>query len=208
MSQTFLTLSPEQGGTRFGPFGGTINLGSDAARCQIVLQPVGGVQPIHALVTDTGSAWQVQPAGFGCVVFLRKPNGRILSVNTAVQASPGDSVIVGSQGGPAFTLSRAGSPASATPGGPTPGRRPGGGIPGAQHLNANAYAREAKRQASTAFITQLPYGREIYRWWTRYRSGAMFRPRYVIGAIAGVLAFFGLGCVSCFGLIAALLGLR
>jgi hypothetical protein len=203
MSQTFLTLAPDQGGTRFGPFTGTINLGSDASRCQLVLQAGMGIEPIHALVTDSGAGWQVQPAAFGCLVYLRKPNGRVLSVNTGVQASEGDTIVLGSQAGPALTLARAGVTAP----GPAPGAKPGFSVPGAQNLSGNAFAREARRQAEASLIT-TPYGREAYRWWTRFRSGALMRPRYIIGAVVAVLGFFGLGCFTCFGAVAAWMGLR
>lgn len=205
MSQTVLTLAPEFGGQRFGPFEGVITLGSDPRRCQIVLHPSTGVHPVHAMLTDTGSTWQLQPAGLGCALFLRKPNGRVGAVTTSVSVSPGDSVVLGGPTGPALMVHRMA--------GTAPGARPGGApgvagrIPGAQHLNSNAFAREARRQVESTLVT-TPMGREAYRFWTRFRSGAMLRPRYIIGAVLGVLVLTGGGCLSCLSGLAVYLGLR
>jgi hypothetical protein len=204
MSQTLLLLQP--GGQRFGPFAGTITIGADARRSQVVLPPGSGAQPAHAMLTDTGTGWQLQPASIGAALFLRKPDGRVLSVTTAVQVDPGDHVVVGSRQGPALLVQRMAAQPGAAPGAPPPGRA-GGGFAGSQHLNQGAFAREARRQVESTLVT-LPMGREIYRFWTRFSSGALFRPRYIIGAIVALVALFGAGCVSCAGIVAAAIGLR
>lgn len=205
MSQTLLTLAPEFGGQRFGPFQGVITLGSDPSRCQVVLHPSTGVQPVHALLTDMGSTWQLQPAAVGCAVFLRKPNGRVGAVTTGVSLSPGDSVVLGGPTGPALMVNRM---AGAAPGA-RPGGAPGvaGRIPGSQHLNSNAFAREARRQVESSLVT-TPIGREVYRYWTRFRSGAMLRPRYIIGAVIGIVVVMGGGCLTCLSSVAVWLGFR
>ena len=87
-------------------------------------------------------------------------------------------------------------------------RKPSGPrIPGSQHLNKKSYEREVQRQALSAF-TRNPYGREIYRWWTRWRTGALLRPRYVIGAIIALVGFLAMTCVGCFGAVGVWLGLQ
>ena len=200
MEQTYLTLTPEFGGTKFGPFSGTINLGTDGGRCQITLAPgTAGVQPLHAMITDTGNGWQVQPTQMGAQVFLRKPNGRVVPVTMAVQAGAGDTVVLGNQAGPALVLSRA------TP--PRVGTSSGGGMSRRNKLSGDAFAREARRQVESSLIT-TPYGREIYRFWTRFRSGSFMRPRYIIGAVGGLLFLVGTGCVGCVGAIGTYLGLQ
>ncbi|MFT7518027.1 MAG: hypothetical protein ACI9MC_000151 [Kiritimatiellia bacterium] len=200
MQQTYLTLTPEFGGTKFGPFSGTINLGTDGGRCQIVLAASSGIQPLHAMITDTGTAWQVQPVQMGAPVFLRKPNGRVLPVTMAVQAAPGDAVVLGSQSGPALLLSRA----SVAPVGGAAG---GGGSRRGGKLSTDAFSREARRQVESTLIT-MPYGREAYRFYTRLRSGSFMRPRYIIGAVGGLVFVVGTGCVGCLGTVAAWLGMQ
>lgn len=202
MSQTLLTLSPEHGGARFGPFGkGTLTIGSDAKRCQVVIAPALGAAPVHAVLTDTGNGWQVQPAQIGAAVFVRTAKGRVSPVTTATPVANGDAVVIGTQSGPALTVTRASVGPSTNAG------RAKGRIPGSEHLSANAYQREARRQVES-MVVRHPIGREVYRWWTRWKTGALLRPRYVIGAVVGLVGLFGAGCVGCFGLIGAILGLR
>lgn len=203
MSQTLLTLSPEFGGSRFGPFGpGTLSIGSDVKRCQIVLHASTGAAPVHAMLTASGDGWQVQPAQVGSAVFLRKSNGRISPVSTLTAITNGDAIVIGSQSGPALIVTRAAvGPAT------NAGRKAKGRVPGSEHLSGSAYQREARRQVESA-IVRHPIGREAYRWWTRYKTGALLRPRYVIGAVVGLVGMLGFGCMGCLGLFGALLGLR
>jgi len=203
MSQTLLTLSPEFGGSRFGPFGpGTLSIGSDVKRCQVVLHASTGAVPVHAMLTASGDGWQLQPAQVGAAVFLRKANGRIAPVTTLTPVANGDAIVIGSQSGPALIVTRAAvGPAT------NAGRKTKGRVPGSEHLSASAYQREARRQVEST-IVRHPVGREIYRWWTRYKTGALLRPRYVIGAVVALIGMLGVGCVGCLGLVSALLGLR
>lgn len=196
MSQTLLTLSPEFGGARFGPFGsGTISIGTDASRCQVVLHPSTGALPVHAMLTDTGSGWQLQPSQVGAVVFVRS-GGRISQLQGYATLQAGDTLVIGSQNGPGLIVSRMA---------PTAAPRPGGGIrgpsiPGASNLTGNAFSREIWRQLESTLVT-LPYGRDIYRFVHRFRTGALFRPRNLIAMGVGLIGLFGFGCVSCFGAI-------
>jgi hypothetical protein len=204
MSQTVLTLTPEFGGSRFGPFtGGTLSIGTDAARCQVALHPSTGAMPVHGLLTDLGQRWQIQPAVAGAALFVRKANGRIVPVTTAVQVDPGDAIVVGSQSGPTLLVSRV---AEARGPGPAAGRPGGPKIAGSQHFTQDRWTREIYRQVEL-FLVTLPGGREIYRAWTYYKTGALFRPRYIIGAVVGLFGLFGVGCLSCFGAIGAFFGL-
>lgn len=203
MSQTLLTLSPEFGGSRFGPFaGGSISIGSDPGRCQVVLHSSTGAAPVHAILSDTGTGWQLQPTQIGAALFLRKRNGRVAPITTTAAVEPGDSIVVGSQSGPALTVTRAAV-------GPSTNAAKGRGpkIPGSKHLSANAYQREARRQAESMLVRH-PVGREVYRWWTRWKTGALLRPRYVIGALVGLVGLLGVGCTGCVGLLGVALGLR
>lgn len=205
MLPTVLTLAPEFGGARFGPFpGGIIHLGTDANRCQVVLHPSTGALPVHALVSDLGQKWQVQQGSVGAGLYVRKPSGQMLAVQGAVQIEQGDAIVVGHQQGPSLYIARMVPPPAGAQRGAAKGRS---NIPGAQHLNQGAFAREAKRQIESTLVT-MPMGREVYRFWTRARSGALLRPRNLIAAGTGLLAFMGMGCLGCFGFIAVILGLR
>lgn len=202
MSKTLLTLSAEHGGQRFGPFGkGTLSIGTDSGRCQVVLDKTSGAAPVHATLTDTGAGWTLQPAQIGAALFVRKPNGRVAPITTGSPIESGDAIVIGTQSGPALTVSRAAVAASNKTAGPK------GRIPGSQHLNKNAFQREIQRQALSNF-TRNPVGREIYRFWTRWRSGSFLRPRYVIGAVVGLVGMLGVGCLGCLGVVGAALGLR
>lgn len=206
MSQTLLTLAPEFGGTRFGPFGqGTISIGTDASRCQVVLHPSTGAQPVHAMITDTGSAWQLQPAAIGAGLFVRS-GGRTTPVQSAVQLSAGDTFVIASQQGPALTVQRM----AAAPGAGARGRAGGafaGAASAAGRTTGSAFTREIWRQVESTLVT-MPYGRDIYRFMTRFRTGALFRPRNLIAAAVALIGMFGFGCVSCCGAIGGLFALQ
>ncbi|MFK7931456.1 MAG: hypothetical protein AB8H79_24975 [Myxococcota bacterium] len=203
MLPTILTLGPEFGGSRFGPFnGGTIQLGTNAASCQVVLHPSTGALPVHALITDLGQKWQVQQGQVGAGLYVRKPNGRVLNVQGAMQIEQGDAVVVGHQNGPSLTISRM---VAAPAGSQRP--KPGARVPGSQHLSTDAFTKEARRQIESTLVT-MPMGREIYRFWSRAKTGVLFRPRNLIAGGVALVGFFGVGCMGCFGMVGLWLGLR
>ncbi|TVQ87063.1 MAG: hypothetical protein EA397_19115 [Deltaproteobacteria bacterium] len=89
----------------------------------------------------------------------------------------------------------------------SPSKKRGPRVPGSQHLSKQAYQREIERQALSSF-TRNPFGREVYRWYTRWRTGALLRPRYVIGAIVAVMGFLAMACMGCFGAVGVWIGLQ
>jgi hypothetical protein len=74
-------------------------------------------------------------------------------------------------------------------------------------LNPDRLKREAQRQAEAAWV-RTPLGREVYRWTSRWRSGALTRPRVIIGAVGSLVVLIAFGCLTCGGVIAAWVGLR
>src|SRR5688572_60561 len=102
----FLQLPAELGGLRFGPFPGTVTIGSDGKRSQLVLDPSLGVFPVHAVVTQVpDGSFTVAPAGRECKLFLA-PTGQahVWPITGPVQARAGDTLIVGTPSGPRFQL--------------------------------------------------------------------------------------------------------
>jgi hypothetical protein len=191
---SFLTLAPDQGGTRFGPFpGGIIQIGSDSSRCQIVLG-IPGIAPVHAMITDHGNGmFTIQPAARGFAVGLQSQGGRDLA--NAVQTREGDTVIVGGPAGARFKLDH--QPDKAV----KPVRNAGDRY-AAQGGFAGAMAHEVQRQAQAKLIAKTPFG-SYYSQMNRMRSGTYMQPRFIIGAISGIVFLFGGSLVSCFGLITA-----
>jgi len=194
MSATFLTLSPEFGGTRFGPFGpGSVGLGSDASQCTVVLSPQTGVQPVHAWLTVTGSGWVLQPAVTGAAIFVSQGGREFQPVGSQAQLSPGDAFVLAHAQGVRFILEVGPMPAadSGVAGPRHRGRRP---------PTAGDMAREVRRQAGVSAMTHGPLA-EISKLFFRARSGALFQPRYVVGAL---IAVGGLAVTGCAGLVTAL----
>lgn len=216
---SFLQLAAEQGGTRFGPFqGGTIQLGTDQQRCQLVLGPMPGIAPVHAMIVDNGNGtFTVQPAQRGLGLFLQQQaSGQMWPLDAAVTARSGDVVVIGSQAGPRFTLQhegmkpggRAGAVAAAGGGG-VAAAMPGfmGNNPGMRRIQqqggmGNALAKEVQRQTRAKMLAKLGLG-EYYSMWYRYKSGTYFQPRYILAALGSIAVLVGGGLVSCFGLLSA-----
>jgi hypothetical protein len=225
---SYLQLAPEQGGTRFGPFpGGTIQLGSDRGRCQIVLG-VPGIAPVHGMVVDNGNGtFTVQPTTRGGMFLVQ--GGNTWPLESAVTARSGDTIVLGNQAGPRFTLQfedprgKPAPPGGWNIGGPTQGSSGGGGgggvgfpnlggLPGGNSSRArqierqggygNALANEASRQMRARLIAKTGLG-DYYTMYNRFQSGTYFSPRYIITALGSVVVLLGGALVSCLGLLSA-----
>ena len=218
MSQTFLTLAPEHGGIKFGPFmGGAIQFGSDRGLCQIALDPSTGAAPCHAVLTDQGNgSYVLAPVQRNYQVFaLHKSTGRLSPIMNPTPMGPGDSIVIGSPQGPRFTIERTGAghgqayAAAGRPPGFPPGAGPrggfGGGLPNhrGQPLGT-ALGKEAKRQAEVYFLTQIPGYRVAYQWWYRAKTGSLMHPRNIITLIVTLLGFIFVSGAACLSGLAAL----
>lgn len=200
MGDTWLQLPPEMGGTRFGPFrGGIVQIGTDNRQCQIVLQPSSGVAPVHVTVAVQGpGSYLVQPIQRGFGLFLVRAGGGMSPVAAAVQASAGDTLVVGTPAGPRFTLSY--EETSAQP--RTPGRGQAG--PGGAGGFAGKLGQEMMRQQKARWLMRNPLYREYYRLSHRYRSGALTNPRVLAGLLlggAGALFAIGTACLGGMGVL-------
>ncbi len=200
MATTYLDLPPNMGGTQFGPFSGTIQIGSDPAKCQIVLNQQMGIAPVHVTIGEYGDGYMISPAQRGFGLFL-SPGGTnaVQPIAGATAASPGDAIILGSPGGPRFTLRRVegggrGLGMSSAGGG---GRGRGGSM-------GDRVARELWRQQMARLMMRNRAVRDIYQMMFRYRTGSLTNPRVIVALVGSVVAMVGAGLVSCGGIIAAL----
>jgi hypothetical protein len=200
MGDTWLQLPPEMGGTRFGPFrGGIVQIGTDNAQCQIVLQANTGIAPVHVTVAVQGpGSYLVQPIQRGFGLFLVRAGGGMSPVAAAVQASAGDTLVVGTPAGPRFTLSYEETATQATA---PRGQKARGGASGF----AGKMGQEMMRQQKARWLMRNPLYREYYRLSHRYRSGALTNPRVLAGLLlGGAGALFALG-TACLGGVTVLL---
>ena len=211
--RTFLQLPAELGGLRFGPFHGHVVFGSDAKRSQMVLDPNHGVFPVHATMglMDDGS-YSLSPATKECKLFV-VPQGQphVWPITSPVQARAGDTIILGTPSGPRFQIQQEGlqqvsvhqvaSEAVAA-----------GGEQGMVHgLNrmmsgvfkpqANTIQGEISRRAQANLLARPGPARTAYYLWTRFRSGQLFTPYYLVGIGIGLVGLMGTGAVSCSGVL-------
>ncbi|MCB9794174.1 MAG: hypothetical protein H6741_15775 [Alphaproteobacteria bacterium] len=194
-----LTLSPQFGGTAFGPFQpGTVALGSDNRRCQIVLPANLGVRPVHCTITlmATGEfALQLGEQGVGLYFFV-KNKGQAQAVRSAATLRPGDSFAINNPGGPRFIV---GMYSQEQP-------QAGGVKLGGRTLPTAGQMRdEIKRQANVNFTTNK-IGGAVQTFFYRLSSGAYFQPRYILGAMVAVFGVLMTGCVGLLQLLKSLAG--
>ncbi|MDG1478169.1 MAG: FHA domain-containing protein [Myxococcota bacterium] len=186
----FLDLSPEHGGTRFGPFSQGATLGSDPARCHITLPAELGIRSVHAWIVPVGSGLTLQVSEPDAVVYVLSA-GRPVPIHSSTAIGSGDSLLLGGPNGVKFTLQFA-APPPAHPTQQKSGRR---GPP-----TASAMAAEAKRQAEVALMTTKS-GAQASHFLHRLQSGAFTNPRYVIGAVIAVGGALFTGCSGLLALI-------
>ncbi len=197
MSQTFLQVAQAQGGHRFGPFTGIVQIGSHPQQCQVLLQ---GLMPVHCQVMDNGNGtWTVTPTDRNGQVFLIQAGDQQLwPVQAPVIASPGDTLVLGSQQGARLTvLNEQQVQASAPP--PSTAQKATG--------FAGSMQKELSRQAHARLMHRNRWYRDFYNYSYRLRSGSLTNPRVLVPLIGGVLGAIGTGFVACAGGVLALLQL-
>ncbi|MCA9566874.1 MAG: hypothetical protein KC656_03490 [Myxococcales bacterium] len=217
---TVLQLPPEQGGLVFGPFEGIVQLGSDPRRSQIQLDSRHGIYPLHATLALTASGpHQFAPAELGAKCFLAQAGSQqVWPVNGAVQVKPGDSIILGTPGGPRFTLVEQAisvrGPVAGAGAAMAAGAAGGGllavldGIFQPRHRRRNqglgqGIADEVARRAQAELFRQGPL-RELSYMYRRARMGALFSPYAIVGGMITLFSMIGAGSVTCFGGLLAL----
>ena len=189
----YLRLSPEFGGTRFGPYEGLeVRLGSDPDRCHIALRADMGVHPEHVkLFRESDRNLILAPSDRTASVFLFRGNGdRPIQLTTPTAVRPGDAFTLGTVGGPRFIIELDLLPEEVREERAAKRRKSGS----RSRLSKEAMGREAKRQAFSYILVMGP-AQMAQRAITFIKSGAAFQPRYIF---LGVTIFGGwiLGGVS------------
>jgi hypothetical protein len=200
LTDTFLELAPEFGGTRFGPFKGMeIRLGSDPGSNDITLPENLGVLANHVkLISQGDGSFIVAPVERTAGVFTFRSGGSAKQVTSpvAIQGASdtysADSFSLVTPEGPRFYVLLVRQQQE--------GKTKESDFDRAKkRLSGKSLWSELKRQGITMFLTTF-LGREVQRWGTFIKTGAIFRPRVLIsGAVmaAGWLFTGGLALVAC-----------
>lgn len=200
LTETFLELAPEFGGTRFGPFSAMeIRLGSDPNSNDIVLPENLGVLPNHMkLIAQGDGSFIVAPIERTAGVFVYRPGSSAkqvtspIAIQSASDTYSADSVSLVTPEGPRFfVLTVMQKPKEQEKGSAFSKAR--------SRLSGKSLWAEVKRQGITQFLTTRG-GQMFQRYGTMVKSGTIFRPRYIImGAtiLIGWAFAGGLGILSC-----------
>ncbi len=188
----YLVLSPEFGGTRFGPFEGLeVRLGADRERCHIVLPEAFGVAREHCKVIRQGDGGLiVAPSERTAAVFVWKGDARRgQQIQTPTALRPGDRFSLVSPEGARFTIEIAPLPAEVLAQREKKrGRR--------NNLTAEGFAKEGWRLLLARIWTLGPFGLAA-RAWYMFTSGALLQPRILIPLAIAAVGYIGTLGSSC-----------
>jgi hypothetical protein len=194
----YLRLTPEFGGTRFGPFEGLeIRLGSDPDRCHIVIPETLGVIGEHLRVIRQGpSNLIVTPAERAATVYLWKQGSRRpTQIQTPTAVRPGDAVALVTPDGPRFVIELDELPEEIKQEREEAAKRRG---TGRSRLSADSMKTELKRQAWTTILTKGPM-QLLQRAMTFVKSGAIYQPRNIILGVTILGGYIFGGAMLCSG---------
>lgn len=200
LTETYLELAPEFGGTRFGPFKGMeIRLGSDPGSNDIVLPENLGVLPQHLkLISQGDGSFIVAPVERTAGVFTFRSGGSAKQVTSPIAIQGGsdtysaDSFSVVTPEGPRFYVLQVMEKPQAK-------EQSSQFDQARKRLSGKSLWAELKRQGLVMFLTTKG-GQQFQRWGTFIKTGAILRPRYLIGGaavVAGWLFAGGVGLVAC-----------
>ena len=185
-------LSPEFGGTRFGPYEGLEVRLARPDRCHIALRADMGIHPEHAkLFRESDRNLILAPSDRTASVFLFRGNGdRPIQLTTPTAVRPGDAFTLGTVGGPRFIIELDLLPEEIREERAAKRNKSSS----RSRLSKESMGREAKRQAFSYILVMGP-AQMAQRAITFIKSGAAFQPRYIF---LGVAMFGGwiLGGVS------------
>ena len=192
----YLKLTPEFGGTRFGPFEGLeVRLGSNPDRCHIVLPDSFGVLPEHAKVIRQGPQNLIlSPAERTASLFLwEKGARRPEQVTTPRAVRAGDSFALVTPSGPRFVVELDELPEEVRREREEAAKRVG---VGRRRLSKESMAAEGKRQIFTQLLVLGPM-QMVQRAVTFVKSGAIFQPRNIFIGVFMIGGYVLGGFASC-----------
>ena len=179
----YLVLSPEFGGTRFGPFEGLeARLGSSKERAHITLPESLGVAKEHCKVIRQGGASMIlAPSERTAAVFLWKGDARRpVQVQTPTAVKPGDSFALVTPEGPRFFIELGELPPEVKAARAPSNRN-------RKNLTAGKFASAGRDLFLARLYTFSPVAL-FMRSWYFVKSGAIFQPRILI---LGAISLFG-----------------
>jgi hypothetical protein len=189
----YLVLSPEFGGTKFGPFEGIeARLGSNKDRCHITLPDSLGVAKEHCKVIRQGGTNMIlAPSERTAAVYLWKgEERRPMQVQTPTAVRAGDSFSLVSPDGPRFTIELGELPAALK------AQRSPANKRGPKGLTAGRLGEEAKRMGIARLLTVGPVA-IANRAWYFIKSGTIWQPRYIILGAMMAFGYLTSGVASC-----------
>lgn len=193
---TFLQLSQEFGGTRFGPFDGVeIRLGSDPSKSDITLPETLGVAHEHVkvLIQTDGSFILAPVDRTAAVYYWRRGANRPKQITAPMAVQSGDGFSLVSSEGPRFYLQLVATQAEAKEQAQT-SQGPGWSRP--RGLTGSGLWNEIKRRGLATVLTSNA-GRWINNTWTFVKTGQLFAPRYVVSGMLLVSGWIFAGGASC-----------
>jgi len=188
-TMTFLQLSQEFGGTRFGPFDTVeVRLGSDSEHSDITLPPSLGVAPQHVKVLkQQDETYILAPVDrTASVYYFRSTGGKGKQVTAPLACKAGDSFSLVTPEGPRFFI-QSERDKKAIEAAAAESEGPGWGNINKPNIRTEGIVREIKRRGfASVFSTRL--GNMGMRTWAMVKTGQIFSPRYIV---AGMLLFSG-----------------
>ena len=188
----YLTLTPEFGGHRFGPFEGLeVRLGTDRDRCHIVISEGLGVVRDHCKVLRQGpNSLILTPAERTAAVWLWRATAlRPTQVQTPTAVRPGDAFSLVTPEGPRFFIELAPLPPDVLA-----ARKPA--TRGFRRLTPARLIQEIYRFILARLYTFNPIAIAA-RGWYFITSGAIFQPRILIGLVVAGFTMLTMAAGSC-----------
>jgi len=190
----YLQLTPEFGGTRFGPFEQVeVRLGSDS-NCDITLNADLGIEAVHvSIMRQPDDSLIVAPAHRTAGVYLWRARSRKPTlVSTATACRSGESFSLVSPEGPRFIVQLDELPEEIR------AQRSGSGGIGAakRNLSPEAMKKEARRRAMARVLKTGP-AQMVQNAIRFVTSGAILRPRNLFAAVGVIGGWVWGGVGSC-----------
>lgn len=194
--QTPITWITLPDGKRLGPFSqATLYIGSDS-RCPV--QVTGsGILGIHARLKPNNATWLLAPEA-GAAIFLVEGERRVRRITSETAIPAGSAFALGSSGGLRLSVDAGqpiAAPNQATPIPATPTPAAPASTRGRQLPTADALSQEVMRRAEAEAMRNGSV-QEATKFWYRWKSGTLFRPDVIVGA---VISLFTALCGLCGG---------